>query len=209
MPRLAAILRITVLVAALFGTGARLILSIPGDLGWQTLLYFTVQSNIMVCLFLVADSRAGLAGKEPGGGSGKRMAAIHGAVLLYITITGLVYNLMLASTHQVDGLNRIIVQVNHSLTPALFLADWLVRQNRYRYTGRLILPWLVYPIAYFLFGSIEGAVSGSFRYPFLNFIEPTFGTYLPGMVIVVALFAALAWGIIAVNRRTTRRSAEG
>lgn len=199
------VLRTLTIASALFGTITRLMISLPRELGGQTLLYFTVQSNIMVCAYLILDTFIFGSIRTPGNRAGKRWQNTHGAVLLYIIITGIIYNTMLASGHQVSGLNSVVVQFNHTLTPLLFLFDWILNQKRYSYTERLIIPWLGYPILYLVFGTIEGALIGKFRYPFLNFANQGTGNYLIGIVIVAVTFMICSQIIISINRLTGKR----
>ncbi|HEX8629348.1 MAG TPA: Pr6Pr family membrane protein, partial [Catenuloplanes sp.] len=87
-PRLVMVLRVAIVVSALTGI-------IFTALGPPTILgllpYFTIQSNLAVALFAAyATGRARRGDVEPS-------PVLQGAVTLYITITGLVYHLVLAN----------------------------------------------------------------------------------------------------------------
>ena len=210
------ILRILLTASALFGTVSRLIVPIPGSPRWDPLLYFTVQSNLMVCAFLLADSAArakACAGKRAeaenrGAALPDRPAwhAVHGAVLLAISMTGLVYNVLLAPGIDAAGYDAVIIFVNHTVTPALFVIDWLVRQRQYAYRTGLIFPWLAYPAAYLVFGILEGTATGHFRYPFLDYTSQDGAHFAAGLALMVGFFVLTSRIIISLNRRMAHPS---
>lgn len=191
-------IRYIAFISAITGTIGRLILSATQNELLDVLFYFTVQSNLMVCLFLgieVANQRKGKNRRPVFSG------AVQGAVLLYILITGIVYNTMLASRFEAQGLSFIIVHINHSLTPLLFLLDWMLYQRKGEMKLKHLGLWLLYPIAYLLFGSIEGAVTGEFRYFFLDFKSHTPQAYALLILGVTAFFIFLGGGILLADRK--------
>lgn len=218
------IIRAAALASATLGTFSRLILSQAFSGGADVFGYFTVQSNIMVWLYLLAETAlllhrrrkasvelrgaspaAALAassgeGKPAGGAVSFLPSGIHGAVLLYILITGLVFNTMLAPSVNSSGYDFLVIHLNHSITPLLFFLDWLVNRPRCSHQWRQLGFWLIYPIGYALFASVEGAVSGSFRYFFLDFTQEP-ASYLVQIISVVGIFVLAAWVIIFINRR--------
>ncbi|MDC7232361.1 MAG: Pr6Pr family membrane protein [Spirochaetales bacterium] len=198
--RIGKIVRLAALCIALLGTFGRIFLSLRGEMGPSVLLYFTVQSNLMVCLFL---------GMEVSGRRVSRRPAVQGGVLMYIIITGLVYNILLASTWSPRGLNLLITTINHTITPLLFLLDWLLSQDFGSYKGVHLLYWLIYPVLYALFGSIEGAVTGEFRYFFMDFINQSPAQYALMMLLVTAVFLFIGLIILKFNHlNLDRKEAE-
>lgn len=202
-------LRVTTLVVAVFGTGARLVEAGFGELGISILGYFTIQSNLMVCVFLSVWAVRRVRCVATGGRNRSRDTgfghAAHGAVLLYIAITGLVYNILLAPGIDIDGFSGFLLVVNHTVTPLLFAADWVVNQERRRYPLKLIGLWLLYPIAYGVFGSIEGSITGRFRYFFLDFASKSVGRYAAELGLVTAIFIVASLAIVGANRLVVRR----
>lgn len=202
-------LRILVTASSLFGVISRIAIQIPGTSRMEALLYFTIQSNLMVCIFLLIDIAAGRR-SHTAANEKKKMElanspiwhAVHGAILLYISMTGLIYNILLASDMNAFGFNAVILFINHTVTPILFFLFWLIRQRHYVYSAKLIAPWLIYPIIYFIFSSIRGAATGEFRYPFLDFTTQNASRYAAGLAMVTAFFVLAAWIIISVNKRT-------
>jgi len=200
-------IRLVALTSALFGTSSRLVISALNGGGISTYGYFTIQSNLMVCVFLGIEVLAWMRGREEDSRAATLRHAVHGAIVLYITITALVYNLLLAASIDHSGFNGLILIVNHTITPLLFVADWVVNQRRRAYRASLIGLWLLYPIAYGVFGSIEGARSGTFRYFFLDFVSTSAASYIVGLAIVTAMFVVVSLMIVGMNRVVIRKRA--
>ncbi len=196
--RIAPALRVIALLVALVGTISRIIISLPGMGSLSIFFYFTVQSNLMVCAFLSAET----IGKYRRKAGSVRVfhPAVQGGVLLYILVTAIVYNLLLAGGMNARGYDLLVLNINHGITPLLFLLDWLLSQRRGSYRWKHLGYWLVYPIGYAVFASIEGYISGNFRYFFLDFVNQGTEAYLIQIGAVTLFFVLLASLIIIYNR---------
>ena len=78
--------------------------------------------------------------------------AVRGAVTLYITITGVVFAVLLAGLQ--ESLDTHIAWVDftvHKLMPVVLVADWLIDPPRHRLSFRIGLAWLLYPLAYLVY----------------------------------------------------------
>lgn len=198
--RLQFIIRITAFCIAMGGTFSRVFISLDGDLGSNVFLYFTVQSNLMVCLFL---------GIEVLGRPITMKPAVQGGVLMYITITGLVYNILLAPGWHPEGIDLIITTINHTITPLLFLLDWVLSQEYGTYRKKHLFYWLIYPVCYAVFASIEGSITGKFRYFFMDFINQSPRQYLLLMLMVILVFLFIGFIILKFNNlNLSRKEAE-
>jgi hypothetical protein len=193
--------RYLTVVIALFGTVSRIILAAADGRPLDIFGYFTIQSNLMVCVFLIV---ALVRGDKPLPQSKARMHTAHGAVLLYILVTAIIYNTLLAGALSEPPFSSLLLVINHTVTPALFLLDWILHQERARYRPRTVWIWLIYPVAYAIFGSIEGWLTGRFRYFFLDFASVSLGQYVIQMGSVVVFFVLLSLLIVAVNRVLNR-----
>jgi hypothetical protein len=200
---LAIAVRYAAFASALIGTVSRLVISLPGSSNASLLFYFTVQSNIMVCIYLGAEIIHRLL-RGPSAPPAFR-PAVQGAVLLYILVTGIVYQLLLSGGIESGGYDLVVLNINHGLTPLLFLADWMVSQRRGDYRWAQLPLWLIYPVAYGIFASVEGSITGSFRYFFLDFVNQGITAYLIQIGGVTAFFIALSSLIILFNRRIATR----
>ena len=200
--QLAATVRWLTLASAAIGTISRIVLATLSG-GFPNILgYFTVQSNLFVLLYIAAA----LAASSTTRSSGALFRRFHGAVLLYILVTAVIYNSLLAGAVHESGYSGLILVVNHTITPALVLVDWALSHEREPYRAGDIGLWLIYPVAYGVFATIEGARTGVFRYFFLDFRTPPPTTYLVQMTAVTVFFVLLAAGIVGANRLIVRRS---
>lgn len=198
------LLRFLALSLALFGTVTRITLSSSAGFAVDIWLYFTIQSNVMVCAYLLIES-IGLVNRRffPGG---VLPSPVQGGILLYILITGIVFNTLLVPLMPIRNFDNFIGHINHTFTPILFFIDWLVNQKKGNYKGRHLWLWIIYPVAYLIFGSIEGIVTGHFRYFFMDFIKQPLGTYFLLIAIVIVFFIGVGGLIVLCDRMMARKA---
>lgn len=185
--------------------GGRLVFAVLAAvaLGWQAHLaadqgrglvnffsYFTIQSNILG----VAALGAGVFGRVPD--------QVRGAVVVYLTITGVVYGLLLADL-PAQGTQEWVNTVVHRVMPVVVVLDWLL------VPPRTPLPrvwwWLVYPLLFLAYTLVRGPFVDWYPYPFL---DPRPGGYwhvVGGSVGIAAGFVvvllAVRWVGTAIGRR--------
>lgn len=164
--------------------------------------FFTIQSNIMIWIWWVVQV---VAGRSRIARTLDR-ARTKGGLLLYILITAIIYQTLLASRFSdVPMLEMFVLQMHHAIVPLLFLIDWLIfpRRGTSALCGFRCLPaWLIYPVMYGIFVLIESRKTGRARYPFLpdgRVSEVGWGEFLPLMGIVVC-FVLLGSSIILTER---------
>ena len=202
--------RLVTLASATLGTISRVVIASFSGGGLNVLGYFTVQANLLVLIYLaLVVSASARSGK--GGPSASLLTRFvtraHGGVLIYIVVTAIVYNTVLSSGVDLPGYSGFVLLVNHTVTPILFFIDWLMNHDREPYGMADVGRWLIYPIAYAVFASIEGGITREFRYFFLDFVRPSFRVYALQMGAVVALFVLLGLAIVGGNRLIIRRMA--
>lgn len=100
---------------------ANRVVSVPGTL-LRFFSFFTINTNILVALcftfiFLKSKSRLGKFFQQP---------STITAIVVYITIVGIVYNVILRSTWDPQGLAMVADELLHSLIPVLFIFFWLL-----------------------------------------------------------------------------------
>jgi hypothetical protein len=161
--------------------------------------FFTIQSNLVAALLLVVVGAYVLLGK-----SGRTVAYVRGALTLYMTMTGIIYVLLLAGYEQ--ALQTTIPAVNiilHYIMPVVILADWLVFPPEKKLSFRIALVWLACPLLYLVYSLIRGSITDWYPYPFIN---PTLSGWpnLIGTSLAIALGSlALTW--LLVQRTSGRR----
>ncbi len=199
-------------IAALAGWG--LLLHIEGNL--DNLSYFTHQSNLLVAAYytwLVLQPLRGR-GHDPV----RERPGVHGAIVVYIIVTGVVYATVLDGSY-----TELRDVLSHGLVPILVTADWLLLHGGRR-TLRAWHPlsWLGYPVAYLCFvllraeflgtgrgdaasgnmvSSAAGRSENRYLYPFLDLDVRTGGEVALTVVEFVAGFAALGYLLLAWNRK--------
>jgi len=178
---------VRLITAALALAGIVLIAAGPAEL-LDLLPYFTIQSSLLYGGYVAWTSRRAGTATDP---------IVKGAVTLYVTITGLVYHLVLTNPHSgfaVPALHRVLVdeigtQLLHTVVPLLAVLDWLVFDDRRRFRLRYAVYWLAYPLAYLAFALIRGAIVHKYPYPFLDVGELGYA----GVTIAALVFAVAFW----------------
>jgi len=164
---------------------------------WNFFSFFTIQTNLLVVLWLTAaillrnhdeDSRI-LSPK------------VRGALTLYITITFLVYALLLDRLWNPTGLPLVFTTISHYITRLAFILDWLLFEKKQTYQWRYLLNWLIYPLGYFVYTQIYGGITGNYLYPFLDRPVIGWGGLILRVVGLSLVFLALGSAYIAINRR--------
>jgi hypothetical protein len=189
-------------------------LSTPGPADFW--IYFTFQSNLFLTVCFGALAVQGLRG---GAGRGPS-PVVKGAATLYILITGLVFNLLLANpaspfyTVQQESHYAWHSVLLHVLSPLMALVDWVFIGPRARLRIRDSVYWLGYPLGYLVFALVRGAIVGGgtrYPYPFLDLTEHSGGAVTINCVCLAAFFWLLGLALVGIEsgltRRTTRRAA--
>lgn len=177
-------LRIGIVVAV---AAALLVVGVTSERGlWWRLLTFTYQANLLAAGYYLwtlvrprADARAGL----------------HGAVVLYVVMAGLVWNLFLTGHSMGYTVANLLL---HVVVPVLALFDWvLARRGGVRVAARLSwwqpVAWLVFPAAYLTLALLVLNNAGR-RAPYF-FLDPD----SVGATAVTVNVAALAAGVLALG----------
>jgi|SRR5450432_1119038 hypothetical protein len=126
--------------------------------------YFTILTNILVALsftilLLNPKSEWGNFFSRP-----KVLTAIAG----YISFVGIAYNILLRHLWKPEGLQLVVNELLHSFIPILFVLYWLIFVPKAALQWKNTLPWMIYPIVYFLCVLVRGAWSGFYPYPFID-----------------------------------------
>ncbi|UVS77550.1 hypothetical protein Actkin_01263 [Actinokineospora sp. UTMC 2448] len=165
------------------------------------LCYFTIQSNLIVCL------THALLARDPNR-TGPVFAAFRLAGLIGIAVTGVVYHTVLRSLYDLTGLAHLADLLLHTATPILTVVGWLLFGPRARIGLRTALHALLFPALYLVFTLIRGPIAEFYPYPFLDVALNGYGSVLLNSLAVAALFLLLAFGALALDRVLTRAPAE-
>lgn len=170
----------------------------------DTFSYFTIWSNIVVAI------SATLLLRRPAHDTWLQRVLRLDALLM-ITVTALVYQVVLAPTATVVGWSRLTDPILHILTPALTVVVWLVWGPRGWLTARLLPAALTIPVLWVVFTLLRGAVIDAYPYGFVNVVDLGYAVVLRNVVFVLIfalVLAAIFWGIEVALRRRTPVAAE-
>lgn len=163
--------------------------------------YFTIDSNLIAAAVLLAGAMA------RSGGASRPLDILRGGAVVYMSITGIVFTLLLSNT-DVDTTIPWVNTVVHELMPLVILADWLLVPPTARLSIRQGMMWLSFPLIWIVYTLIRGAIVNHYPYPFL---DPANGGYanvsaycvgiLVAMLIVCILTVVLAHAAAGRRRR--------
>jgi hypothetical protein len=153
---------------------------------WLSL--FTVESNVLV---LAAATALAF---NPGR-SGRAWRVLLLDALLAITVTGLVFSLLLAPTVHPSGISVWTNIGLHYLSPVMTVVGWLVFGPRPRITGATVAWAMFFPVAWIGWTMLHGAQSRWYPYYFLNARDLGAAVALrnTGFVVLVALLFLLVY----------------
>ncbi|MCX4831718.1 Pr6Pr family membrane protein [Streptomyces sp. NBC_01016] len=164
----------------------------------RMLSYFTIQSNILVlaCAVILV--------LRPGrDGAGWRVLRLD--ALLGITITGLVFAIVLAPQIHAEGVSLWITVGLHYIAPPMTLVGWLLFGPRGRIDGATVGWAFVWPALWIAYTLVHGAVTDWYPYPFLDVHTRGYGLALRNIVGVLVVAGLLAWLFGWIDRRLGRR----
>lgn len=142
------------------------VVSVPETL-LRFFAFFTIDTNIIVALCFTFIF---LGSKYPLGRFFSKASTVT-AITVYITIVGIVYNVILRSIWEPEGMQKIVDELLHSVIPALVIIFWLVFIPIEQLKWKNAFPWLIYPIVYMAYAIIHGAVTKFYPYHFVDVNE--------------------------------------
>jgi hypothetical protein len=158
--------------------------------------YFTIDSNGLAALAFTSLLLA----------PGSRLGRFFGhhstltAITVYMIVVGLVYNVILRSLWDPQGLQWIVDELLHSVLPAVLVLHWLMIVAPERLQWKSILVWMLFPAVYCILIMLRGSGSGFYPYPFLD--PDTLGYQKVNYNIgaMMALFFILAFLLVGVSK---------
>lgn len=153
--------------------------------------YFTIWSQVVVgivatLLFLNVDR------------DGKWFRVFRLDSLLMITVTGIVYNVMIAPNYPPIGLNVYSSFFEHTLTPILTLLVFVLVGPRNWINLRTFGLALLLPIGYVIYTLLRGAIINMYPYDFFDVV--TYGysavlTFVGAILVAAAVLMGIFWGL--------------
>lgn len=152
--------------------------------------YFTYQSNI----FIVAWLFLALIWRANPGKLQKICGSLRGAITVYISVTFIVYGIILAPLSHPTGAEIYLNIIHHYLDPAVFIFDFFYTE-RTTYKAWNLLYWFIYPHIYLEFAFIWGTFiqKGDFIYEFLDYTKLGAFGYFRWYLILLILVLVLTY----------------
>ena len=161
--------------------------------------FFTILSNLLVGVPNVVFA------VRPRAGSTLLRVARFDAVVA-ITITGVVYHLLLARLYHLSGAEEVANQLFHTVSPLLTVAGWLLFGPRGLIDRPVVALAVLYPLAWLAFTLVRGAVIGWYPYPFVDVGALGYGRVALNCAGITLLFLALAAAYAGIDRALARRA---
>ena len=152
--------------------------------------FFTIESNIMAVILYFYLGVRGITRNMP-----RSISMVRGAITLYMTLTGIIYMLLLSGNEV--ALQTTVGWVNlilHYALPLIILLDWLFFPPKTYIPSRRAVLWLVFPAIYLIYSLIRGSVTHWYPYPFINPIINGWPT-----VVVMSIFIGFTTIILSLT----------
>lgn len=157
--------------------------------------YFTILSNIMVALCYTAVWQ-----HKPGRLAWLSKSSPLTAVTVYIVMVGIIYNTVLRSLSDLQGLQLIVDRTLHSILPASMLIFWFAFVSKDTLEWKSTIYWLWYPVAYIIYVIILGALTGFYPYPFANADKLGYGKAITNGVYITLAFLGMSLIFVAIAK---------
>ncbi len=203
IPPLATYLRVFGVLGGTFSIGARIVIStLNGQFPLISFRAYTLQSNFLIWLWcLLALLWAGTPRYD------RLTGNLKTALTAYITITFLVFWILLEPIYDPTGIDWWTSLFNHYLLCWAYILDWVIAE-RTRLTYKWLIPSLIYPYLYLAFALIYGQITGIYIYFFVDL--PTLGVagLITWVAILTVLFLLVGCLYTYVNRNVLTERAE-
>ena len=126
--------------------------------------YFTILTNSVVAIYFTNMAYSFFKAKKEHQYGFSTLTAIT----VYITIVGLVYQIILRQTWHPEDIQKVVDEMLHSINPLLVILFWFLNSKGKTLKYNQLWKWLIYPLAYLGFVLIRGHFSNFYPYPFLD-----------------------------------------
>ncbi|HET7561509.1 MAG TPA: Pr6Pr family membrane protein [Rhodanobacteraceae bacterium] len=171
-----------------------------GQALWQYFGYFTILSNALVVLALMAWA----IGPRSASSRFLRRVDVQTAVAVAIVIVAVVYHLLLRNLWQPHGWQWLADQLLHTAMPVLFMLHWWLAVPKAALRFRHVLTCLPYPVAYAAYAVVRGAADGWYPYPFIDVTALGYPRVAVNALGLLAAFVVVAFVLVGLGRWQVR-----
>lgn len=153
--------------------------------------FFTILTNSLVAIYFTLSILKKKIIDKPG---------TLTAVTVYITIVGIVYQIILRPIWKPTGLQMIVNELLHSVLPLLVILFWYLYEEKKSLTYKQLPMWLIYPFVYLLYILVRGSISNFYPYPFVDVANLGFAKVLSNSAILMLVFISIAALFITLGK---------
>jgi hypothetical protein len=158
--------------------------------------YFTILSNLFVALV----GTAGAMSRSPSAPAPLYRPQLVGCATTAIVLVGLTYHALLRELWDPTGTQWLADVLLHYVVPLTALLHWFVYPGRNELPWRAPLLWCLYPVLYFVFMLVRGALTDVYPYPFVDVTALGYLRVLANAVALLAAFTVLGFAVRGIGR---------
>lgn len=125
-----------------------------------------------------------------------------------MVLVGLIYHALLSKLWNPQGAQWLANELLHTVIPLGFLGYWWLSVPRGSVHWRALPYWCLYPIGYFFYAMLRGAINGFYPYPFINATRLGYLRVCVNALGVLAVFVTVAAVLINLKRERRRENKE-
>ena len=149
--------------------------------------FYTYQSNLIVTIWMLYIIIQQISNQLP-----KRYDPLfQGAVTTYITVTFLIYAVLLSPMFQPTGFFRFEIILTHYIVPILCIVDWGLSIPSIEYKWWYIPTWLTFPLLYLAYSIIRGVIVDWYPYFFMDLTVLTLRQFTLNIFLLTMFFLLL------------------
>lgn len=168
----------------------------------SVLNYYTLMSNILCAAYFLSAALFTLKNEKK-----TMLPQVKGALVMCITVTGMVYHFMLAGKFEMQGTLLMSNILLHYVVPLMTVLDWILFDCKGNYTRYSPFLWLIAPLAYFLYviirvagGALLGPYGAKYPYYFMDIDTLGFGNVMLINLVMAIFFVILGYIIVWIDR---------
>jgi hypothetical protein len=162
---------------------------------WIMLRFFTILTNLIVAVVFT-----GIALGQPA----FRSQSLLGLMTLSILFVGAVYVLLLRGLVELSGGAATANLILHYIVPSLTPLFWLLFAPKGALKWRDPLLWALYPLAYFAYALLRGALDGKYPYPFMDIPKVGWASALTTVSIILIAYLLVGSVFVWLSRLLDR-----
>lgn len=159
--------------------------------GLEMFKYFTIQSNLVVITYFSLYLLNIFNDNE-------LFKRLLGGVVVYITITFVIYLLLLEPILSPTGLNLVGSVLSHYVSPVLVFAFMYKFKGDYKFKREDTKLWIIYPGIYLVFLVIIGTLTNDYFYPFFQVEAIGVIGLLIAIIVIVSLFVFMSFTLVKI-----------